>query len=256
LNAPPLRVVALVSIGRHPVSGRPRRSPLDARAVEMGLRLAGKDLLLLHAGDPDSTMLREYLGMGASAVEVLRTTPEQDVVPALAVRLQALKPQLVLTGLHAEGGEDSGLVPYMLAQNLAVPVITNAADLSVSDGHARVLQALPRGRRRELEVLLPCIVAFGNSAPAPRASAYGPARRAAIVCVESSAATDERLANWQESPARARPKCLRIAGTGRASDRLAAATAVSSAGGTVLHPETPQQSARAILDFLKQVGVR
>jgi electron transfer flavoprotein beta subunit len=35
-----LKVAALVSVGRHPVTGRPRRAEYDARAVEMGLALA------------------------------------------------------------------------------------------------------------------------------------------------------------------------------------------------------------------------
>ena len=34
-----LQIVALVSIGAHPSSGRPRRAEQDARAVELGLRL-------------------------------------------------------------------------------------------------------------------------------------------------------------------------------------------------------------------------
>ncbi|MDO7895166.1 electron transfer flavoprotein subunit beta, partial [Pseudomonas aeruginosa] len=47
-----LNIVALVSIGAHPASGRPRRAEQDARAVELGLRLSGPRLQVLHAGDP------------------------------------------------------------------------------------------------------------------------------------------------------------------------------------------------------------
>jgi len=34
-----LDIIALVSIGLHPASNRPRRADHDARAVELGLRL-------------------------------------------------------------------------------------------------------------------------------------------------------------------------------------------------------------------------
>ena len=45
---PDLNIVALVSVGAHPTSGRARRAEQDARAVELGLRLAGQNLQLLH----------------------------------------------------------------------------------------------------------------------------------------------------------------------------------------------------------------
>jgi electron transfer flavoprotein beta subunit len=58
-----LNVISLVSVGAHPLSGRPRRAEQDARAVELGLRLAGERLQVLHVGDPQQEALRAYLGM-------------------------------------------------------------------------------------------------------------------------------------------------------------------------------------------------
>jgi len=55
-----LNIVALVSVGAHPLSGRPRRAEQDARAVELGLHLAGERLQVLHAGDPQQEALRAY----------------------------------------------------------------------------------------------------------------------------------------------------------------------------------------------------
>ena len=43
------RVTALVSVGRHPESGRARRAEQDARAVEMGMALSCYGLEVLHA---------------------------------------------------------------------------------------------------------------------------------------------------------------------------------------------------------------
>lgn len=54
-------VISLVSIGAHPTSGRPRRAEQDARAVELGLQLAGDHLQVLHAGDVAEPALRAYL---------------------------------------------------------------------------------------------------------------------------------------------------------------------------------------------------
>ncbi len=64
-------VISLVSIGAHPTSGRPRRAEQDARAVELGLQLAGENLQVLHAGNIAEPTLRSYLGMGLPQLHVL-----------------------------------------------------------------------------------------------------------------------------------------------------------------------------------------
>src|SRR5689334_1636297 len=112
-----LRATVLVSIGRHPASGRPRRADRDARAVELALaaRLSPR---LLHAGAADAAPLQDYLGMGATEIAVLPLPPKADAVPALAAALAADAPALVLAGAAAEVGEGSGMLPYLLAERL------------------------------------------------------------------------------------------------------------------------------------------
>jgi electron transfer flavoprotein beta subunit len=46
-----VKVAVLLSVGRHPASGRTRRAPLDARALELALRLPDADISAVHAGD-------------------------------------------------------------------------------------------------------------------------------------------------------------------------------------------------------------
>ncbi len=92
-----LNIVALVSIGAHPASGRPRRAEQDARAVELGLRLSGPRLQVLHAGDPHAEALRGYLGMGLERLSVLEQPAGADALPALAEHLRDSRAQLVLT---------------------------------------------------------------------------------------------------------------------------------------------------------------
>lgn len=251
------RIVTLVSAGRHPVTGRPRRAPLDARAVELGLRIPGAQQVLLHAGDARAEALREYLGMGVETMQVVPCGPRDDVVPALLAPLAALRPSLILTGVRAEGAEDSGMVPYLIAQTLGWPIVAQVADVVIGrDGKATVVQALPRGRRREIEVALPCVLAVGMGAPAPRPGAFVKARRGRIAEVSVAPVADARRDGWQESPARARGKRLRMPRGGSAAARQQAATVVVASGGAVLQPETPREAARAILDYLQRAGVR
>lgn len=252
-----VQVVTLVSVGRHPVTGRPRRAALDARAVELGLRIPGARQVLLHAGDARAEALREYLGMGVETMHVVPCGPRDDILPALRAPLTTLRPSLILAGVRAEGAEDSGMVPYLIAQSLGWPIVAQVADVAIGrDGKATVLQALPRGRRRALEVALPCVLAVGIAAPAPRPSAYARARHGRMAEVSVAPVADARCDGWQESPARARGKRLRAPRGGTAAARQRAATVVVAGGGAVLQAESPQEAARAILEYLRRAGVR
>lgn len=248
------RVAALVSVGRHPLSGRPRRAPLDARAVELGLRLAGPALRVLHAGDPEAPALREYLGMGLPRIEVLDLPGDADPLPALVDYLARREAGIVLTGLAAEGGEDSGLLPYLLAEALGCPVVGDVADIALAGDRARVLQSLPRGHRRALEVALPFVAAVGSAAPVPRQSAFGPARRGRVEVLEAAVVIDEARRAWDWQAAKVRPKRLKAAAGKTAAERLAAMTSVAG-GGQVLAGLTPEQAAERIYAFLVEEGL-
>ena len=137
-------VFSLVSIGAHPTSGRPRRAEQDARAVELGLQLAGDKLQVLHAGDVSEPTLRSYLGMGLPQLQVLEQPAGADALPVLSEYLRDAGAQVVLTGSQAETGEGSGMLPFLLAEQLGWPLIVGLAQVeSIDAGVALVLQALP-----------------------------------------------------------------------------------------------------------------
>jgi len=265
-----VKTVALVSSGRHPVSGRAGRAREDARAVEMGLALVGAELSLVHAGDPEDASLqaclREYLGMyhglgddGDGVLSLLSMNAEDDAVPLLAAWLEQTDAGLVLTGQRAECGEGSGMVAYLLAERLGWAVATSVAAIERCDRDSvTVLQALPQGQRRRLEVRLPCLIAVDGVAPPPRQSAFGPARRGRIDIVTdlvpaSDALVDVGRRDWRWQPARTRPKRLKVVKSSNARDRFRAAAAKSSAsGGQVLTDLTPEQAAEKLIDYLRE----
>ncbi|KIP99991.1 MULTISPECIES: electron transfer flavoprotein subunit beta [Pseudomonas] len=252
-----LNVVALVSIGAHPASGRPRRAEQDARAVELGLKLAGEKLNVVHAGDPHEEALRAYLGMGLPGLSVLEQTREADALPALSEHLQRAKAQLVLTGSQAETGEGSGMLPYLLAERLGWPLIVGLAEVeSIEGGSAQVLQALPRGQRRRLKVRLPFVASVDGAAPAARQSAFGPARRGTVDNESVELVDDPLYADAQWQPARPRPKRLKVIKAKTGAERMKAATAKASGGaGQVLNGVSPQEGAEAIFKLLLDEGV-
>ena len=251
-----LKIVSLISVGCHPKSGRARRAEQDGRAVELGLKLAGKSLTMLHTGNQDEQALRTYLGMGLESMTVISQTPSADVIPAMVDYLSQENPDIILTGVRAESGEGSGMTPYIIAEKLGIPLITNITDIGViSDGEAEVFQSLPRGQRRLLSVSLPFVGSVDLASKAPRQSAFGPGQRARVdVQIKDSVVDDIRIA-WQEAPAKKRPKRIKIAKGNTAADRLKAATVKSSSGGKVIKKGSNVEKALAIFDMLKEEGV-
>lgn len=257
VEKPFVQVVSLVSVGAHPTSGRARRAEQDARGVELGLQLAGDNLQVLHAGDAREPALRAYLGMGLERLHVLEQPPGADALPALIDYLRNCPAQVVLTGSHAEAGEGSGMLPFLLADSLGWPLITGLAEVeSLGNGTAVVLQALPRGQRRRLKVRLPFLATVDDAAPKPRQSAYGPAQRGILSADQVEVVDDELLTGDALQLAKPRPKRLKVIKAKSGADRMKAATAKASGGaGQVLKGLTPEEGAAAILKLLLEEGV-
>jgi electron transfer flavoprotein beta subunit len=245
-----VKVAVLLSVGRHPASGRARRAPLDARALELALRLPLAEIHAVHAGDPAEAVLRDYLGMGLERLTVLAMSPGSDPVPALTAHLAALAPDMIFAGSHAEGGEDSGILPYLIGQALGHTIVADVAGVSLADGQASLTQALPRGRRRLVETRLPVVAIVNAAAPEPRQSAFARARRGIVETIAAEAAADSFLESCEIRPWRLRPKRMRVPVGGSALDRLKAMTETKSGAGTLLIQPSAEDAARAIYDYL------
>ena len=245
-----LKVAVLLSVGQHPASGRARRAPLDARALELALRLPDAELHAVHAGDASQAPLRDYLGMGLERLTVLAMPSGSDPFPALAAHLAALAPDIVFAGSHAEGGEDSGMLPYLIGQALGHAIVADVAEVSVVDGRASLTQALPRGRRRLIETRLPVVAIVNAAAPEPRQSAFARARRGIVERIAADAPADAFLGACEIRPWRPRPKRMRMPTGGSALDRLKAMTETKSGAGTLLIQPPAEEAARAIYDYL------
>ncbi|KQO91454.1 MAG: electron transfer flavoprotein subunit beta [Methylobacteriaceae bacterium] len=255
-----MRIAVLLSAGLHPVSGAPVLPRVEAQAIRMAAGLgASSETFGLHAG-PDATALAEALGQGLPRIEHIRIAAGDDPVPALAARLAETAPDLILAGRRSQGGDESGLVPYALARALSRPLVSDvvAAGIDV-EGALRLDQSLGRGVLRRVVVRGPVVVTCHPDAPAPLAYAYGRARRGRVEALAVAPASLPALAlAVEERPYRRRPKIVKGAPAGgSAAERLKAATGEggSAASGRLLVEPDPEDAAREILAYLRQIGV-
>ena len=262
----PLRIVVLLAAGVNPDNGRMRRSPLDARALELilGFREAhpGTALEAIHAGDGDSVAaLRDYMGMGLESLTLLETASDNDAVAILANYLLRRDFDLVVTGAAALDGAATGVVPYQLSQVLGMPVLPEITALDQGEHALIAMQARERGVRQRFEIAGPAIVTVSPLAPAARLPAYVRSREGEItrVSVGDQEAIKQEVFSLREPawrPAAPMRKALSTVDPNASpEERLRAVTALKGGAGKLQEGLTAEQIASEILERLNQAGL-
>jgi electron transfer flavoprotein beta subunit len=248
----PFRIAVLVSPARHPLTGKPRRSACDAAALELGLRLApAQRLTVLCAGMASRESLDDYLGLGAAEIEVLTVGGEADLAPALAARLRGFS--LVLCGARADGQSASGLLPYLLAEALELPLVGDVLDAALEGDMLTVRQFLPKGLRRRLELATPAVLALHRRAPQTRQYAYARARAGKVSYLAGGSQAAAPAPGWRVEPAGRRPQPLKARLALGGHERMTAAIggADAAAGGQLLKHGSADEKAAALLAYLR-----
>lgn len=249
------RIAVLVSPALHPVSGKPLRSSSDAAALELGLSLVAPErLTVLCAGMVSRDSLRDYLGLGAAVIEVLTVADNADVVPALVARLQGYG--LVLCGARSEGQAASGMLPYLLAEGLAMPIVGDVLEAQWNEGVLSLRQFLPKGMRRRLELSGPAVLAVHPRAPQTRQFAYARSQAGRISYAGSTAQGGGQPApDWRFEAASRRPQPLKAKVAQSGHSRMISAIGGGDAGargGQVLSQGSADQKAATVLAYLRE----
>ena len=250
-------ITTLVSAGRHPLSGEPRHCHNDSLAMSIGLdtaKLVSAEHHVLHVGKPDNKALKEYLALGASQIEVISISDNTDIVDCLATQLNHV--DLILTGSRAESGEDSGLLPYLLAEKLGIPLVVNALAIKSSENIIEVLQFLPKGKRRNVTVKLPAIIAIHPLAPASLKFSYARQISGEIKSLPTPHApiplANNHKPQWQAQATIRKPIKLKAPENKSGHERMLAAISSESKGGAVVNNGNSVEKAQVILGYLRE----
>lgn len=151
----------------------------DEQAIEAALRLRDggieATIEVVSVGTELTAMLRQALALGVDEVVAIEAaSPEQDchvVASLLAAHIASRgRADLVLCGRQASD-DDQGVVPAMIAEKLAAPLVTVARSVSSAgsgDGSTvRVVRVTPEGDE-VVEVDCPAVVTVSSELGDPR----------------------------------------------------------------------------------------
>lgn len=256
-------ITALVSAGRHPVSGEPRHCRNDSIAMTIGFKLTNSlnevsanasKFKVLHAGNPGNSALTDYLALGASQIDVIPMAANTDIVDSLAAKLVNI--DLILTGSRAESDQDSGLLPYLLAAKLSIPLVANALAITPTANGIEILQFLPKGKRRSVTVQLPAVVVIHPLAPVELRFAYARQIMGAISQQPTPgtivAAKGTNALQWQTQAYIRKPNKLKARENKSGHARMLSATVSENKGGAVVNDGNSVEKAQVILGYLRE----
>ncbi len=259
-------IAALVSVGRHPVSGEARHCRNDSLAMTLGLALTSHlnatetntvSFKVLHAGNANNTALKDYLALGASHIDMIDVAAESLIIDALAANLT--NTDLILTGSRAENGLDSGMLPYQLAEKLGFSLVANALAIQQTTdgltGGLEVLQFLPKGKRRSVTVQLPAVIVVHPLAPVELRHAYARQVTGTINQQASPlthATPQEKTLKWQTETILRKPIKLKARENKSGHARMLSATVSENKGGAVVIEGNSVEKAQVILGYLRE----
>ena len=157
-------------------SGEGALNQFDVNAIEEALRVkeaSGEGEVVLVSLGPEQTLdaLRKGLAMGADRA-LLVSDPAaggSDLVAtslALAKALEREQADLVVFGQQA-GDSDGAVLWAAVADRLRLPLVSQAAELTIADGKARVKRQTEYGYD-VIEAPLPAVVAVSDAINEPR----------------------------------------------------------------------------------------
>ena len=156
-------------------SGEGSLNHFDANAVEEALRLKGEsdsEVVVVSMGPAKAAdSLRKALAMGADRAVLIDddAAAGSDLVATSAVLAKALEresPDIVLFGQQASDA-DGAVLCAAVAERLRRPVVSQAMELSLTDGSLRVKRQTEFGYD-VIEAPLPAVVAVSDAINEPR----------------------------------------------------------------------------------------
>jgi len=221
-------------------------NPFDEYAIEAGLQLKekhGGEVTILTMGPSGAQdTMRKALAMGADR-GLLVSDPAlegSDTWTTAYVLAQALRREeydLILTGMESTDAR-TGLVPAALAEQLGLPSLTYASSVEVEDGNVSVRRQVTGGYE-EVRGPTPALVSVVKGVNEPRYPSLK-----GIMAAKRKEITVLDLAQLEIQPDE-------VGAAGAKTKVLDVTPRPEKQAGQVISPDSPEEAARIIADFLQ-----
>jgi electron transfer flavoprotein beta subunit len=222
-------------------------NPFDEYAIEEALQIkerSGGTVTLLTMG-PESAedSIRKALAMGCdSAIMVsdpaLHGTDWFGTCSVLAKALESAEYDLILTGMESTDAR-MGLVPAGLAEMLDLPLVSLVSKLEAGDGTLKANRQVSGGYQ-EVETSLPAVVSVVKGANEPRYPSLK-----GIMAAKRKEIEKRTLSDLGVSPEE-------VGLQGSKTQVIEATPRPEKTAGQVVKPESPEDAARVVADFLQE----
>jgi electron transfer flavoprotein beta subunit len=221
-------------------------NPFDEYAIEEALRLKemnGGEVVVLTMGPASAEdTIRKALAMGADRAvlitdNALAGTDWSGTCAVLSAALGRIPHDLVLTGTESTDAR-SGLVPGGLSEALGVPLLTYAMKVEVTDNAIRVNRQIAGGYQ-EVEAQLPCVASVVKGANEPRYPSLKGIMSAKRKEIERLSLQDLGIDSSS------------VGLDGARTAVTAADARAEKSAGELVRPESAEDAARIIADFLQ-----
>jgi electron transfer flavoprotein beta subunit len=220
-------------------------NPFDEYAIEEALRLQesqGGAVIILTMGPPSAEdTMRKALAMGADrgvlvTDSALGGTDSWGTAYVLGCALRTIPFDLILTGMESTDAR-TGLVPAALAENLSLPSLTYASKVEIREDSVCINRQIPGGYQ-EVEAALPALVGVVKGVNDPRYPSLKGIMAAKRKEIQKLGLGDIGVDAEQ------------VGAAGAKTEVLEATPRPEKVAGQVVKPESPDEAARVIADFL------
>ncbi len=231
--------LVLLSKALHPVSGKLTCNPSELAAWQLSQMLdENKDAV--HVGHQDS--MQPYLGYGINKIKVIDNLLEY---------INENPVDVIFTGCKAQGGLDTGMFPYVLSEQLNIPLIASVLQVSKGEDGVKVLQDLGKGRCRTLSIATPVIITASQGLRANLAYSH---RNILQAKIETISSTKEDVINDLQDRQFSYKK-ISIKSNQSGHQRLQNSIETKDAGGDVIYDKDITHKAETLVQYLRQTGI-
>lgn len=252
-----MRIVVLLSVGRHPATGRPRAALSDLSALALARALPGAETLGVHAGALCEAV-HDYGAYGLGRLLLLPAGANEGMAARIASAVQEAQAACVIVGELGEQAASRGMLPYAVARALRWPLVPNVIALDRTGAELEVRARLDGATHRLHRVRGPAVLVARRGPTDHLVHAW--ARRAALrieFAPGASVAQDQGLEHGHAPPHRIPAPPWALPDTKQCAARrltLLRGEGVGQ-GAQVLVDPSPELALRRIADFLHRHGM-